>query len=255
MTQWVRGFVIPDVAVVHEVFQKCISDADRLVVEERKAGKTPANMMGPVLLAELRLAYRRFNEGLRQAAEKGAARATKGMIEHLKGTRRRPGTGTAPALEDLLEAAPIRVGNYESGAVGVANVELLNQAINPHSRGYGPYWRALEYGTGQGGVPSQVGRILYGSFTGPGGASPTPPMAEFAGGGGPHPVFISHHAGDPASIGGERIAGLGTIGAEIEPKRFIRFGADGAAVRWRGDVAEVQARALKDLRDIKLAGS
>lgn len=255
MTQWVRGFVIPDVADVHASFQKCMADADRLVLLEREAGRRPADMMGPALLADLRLAYRHFTEGLQQAAEKGAAGATKGMKERLKGTQRRPSSGTAPPLEDLLEAAPIRVGNHESGAVGVANVELLNRAVNPHSRGYGPYWRALEYGTGQGDVPSQVGRILYGSFTGPGGASPTPPAAEYAGGGGPHPVFVSHRAGEPTSLGGERVVGLGTIGKEIEAKRFIRFGADAASVKWRSDIAAVQVRALRELREIRLARS
>lgn len=251
MPTFVRGFVIPDVVTVHELFQRCMTDADRLILEERAAGRSVG---GPKLLAELRIAYRDFNLGLRYAADKAAARATKGMIERLKAGRMRPSAESVPALEDLVQAMPLSLGQFETGSVGVANIEMLNRAINPHSRGYGPYWRAIEYGTGQGGVPSQVGRILYGSFTGPGGGGPTRPLPEYAGGGGPHPIFMSGGGGS-TRVDGERVVGLGTIGKEIQAKHFIKFGADEASLQWRAEIAAVQQRALDELRAIRLGGS
>lgn len=251
MATYVRGFIIPDVVDVHEAFQRVMVQCDRLILEERRLGKSVGAARA---LADIRIAYRDFNLGLRNAAEKAAERAMKGMIERLDSTRRRAETGSSPAIRDLVEANPLNTGQFQTGAVGVANVELLNRAINPHSRGYGTYWRALEYGTGQGQVPSQVGRILYGSFTAAGGTDPTPPMAEFAGGGGPHPVFRSGGVG-VTSVDGERTIGLGTIGKEIEAKHFIKYGADEAAVQWRAEIAAVQSRALDELRAIRLGGS
>lgn len=249
MAEWVRGFIVTDVMDVHEIFQKCIRDAEVLVAEERRLGRS---IGGKKLMDELVTSYDGFNVGLRQAAEKAAVRAIKGMRERLEGTRERVPTGTVPALQDLLEARPLDLGQRETGAVGVGNVQLLNRAINPHSRGYGTYWRAQEYGTGQGEVRSQIGRILYGSFQTAGGSEMTAPMAEYAGGGGPHPVFKSGYS---PSVDGQRMSGLGTIGKEIRAKHFIKFGADEAAVMWRVDVAEVQTRALDRLDSITLPKS
>lgn len=248
MAEWVRGFVISDVAEVHAKFAKCISDAELLVAEERRTG---VDVGAKALLDDLNLAYRQFQSGLQQTAQRGSRAAMEGMIERLKSNRIRPPSGNTPPLEDLITAAPISVGSgrFETGAVGVANVENLNRATNPHSRGYGPYWRAVEYGTGQDGVPSQIGRILYGAFTDAGGSDATPPLNEYAGGGGPHPVFVS------AANNESSVNGLGTIGHEVQGKHFIKLGADAAAVKWRADVAEVQARALDQLSGIKLKGS
>lgn len=252
MAVYVRGFVIPDVAQVHAAYQKLINDLDALVVEGRRLNSKDTGIFARQL-ADVRIAYRDFNLGLRKVAIDGSVRATKGMIERLDSNRARPSSGSTPALRDVVEANPLpSIGDYETGAVGVGNVEILNRAVNPHSRGYGTFWRAIEYGTGQGGVPSQVGRILYGSFTAAGGGDATPPMPQYAGGGGPHPVFIS---GYRPSSGGDRTSGLGTIGKEIEPRHFIRYGADAAAVQWRAEISALQDRAIENLHNIRLGRS
>lgn len=253
MPEFVRGFVISDVAEVHKQFQQTIRDAERLVALEQQF---KMNRGGRKALAEMQGAYRTFNANLRAVAERAAREATKGMVERLAAQRHRPPTGSVPPLKDLVAAVPLAaMGKYETGAVGVANVEFLNRAINPHSRGYGPYWRAVEYGTGQGIVPSQLGRVIYGSFTDAGGANPTAPAAEFGGGGGPHPVFMSRKVLGSSSAGGTRTAGLGTIGKEVEAKHYIKYGADHAAIDWRRGVAETQQRALNELGAIRLSRS
>jgi hypothetical protein len=40
-------------------------------------------------------------------------------------------------------------------------------------------------------VPSQLGRIIYGYFYGPGLTPRRAASAQYAGGGGPHPIFVS----------------------------------------------------------------
>lgn len=252
MPLWVRGYVVTDVAAVHKEFEKCIRDAGILVDLEKR---TRQSLGGAKILADLKATYATFNDNLKGVAKLGAERATKGMHERLRANRVRDPTGSTPPLEDLVVAMPLApVGGYQTGAVGVGNVDFLNRAINSHSRGYGTYWRAIEYGTGKDGVPTQIGRILYGSFVGAGGSSPTRPLSEYAGGGGPHPAFVSGGVGVSAS-GGERVLGFGTIGKEITGKHFIKWGADEAAIAWRSDIAQVQSRALQELRALRLSRS
>lgn len=252
MALWVRGFIISDVGAVHDEFQKVIADAERLVEMEDRSGE---EVGGAKLLKDLNDSYDTFNANLKLVADRAAVRATKGMIERLRADRRRPSSGSVPPLEDLLEASALApIGRYQTGAVGVGNVDFLNRAVNPHSRGYGAYWRAIEYGTGQGGVPSQIGRILYGSFTSAGGGDATAPMSQYAGGGGPHSVFIAGGVG-AGTVNGVRTEGMGTIGKEVPAKHFIQWGADDAAVAWREDLATAQDRAVSELRAIKLGAS
>lgn len=252
MALWVRGFVVTDVALVHREFEKIIADAERLVAMEKRSGQS---LGGVRLVKTLNDTYDTFNANLKLVATRGAQRATKGMVERLHGNRQRPPTGSIPPLEDLAVAMPLApIGKYQTGAVGVGNVDFLNRAINPHSRGYGSYWRAIEYGTGQGGVPSQLGRILYGSFVDAGGGNPTRPMSQYAGGGGPHPAFISGGVGTWMQDG-VRTVGMGTINREVPAKHFIQFGADDAAVAWRADLANAQQRAISELRAIRLSAS
>lgn len=252
MAVYVRGFVIPDVAEVHAAYQRLITDLDRALVEARQARSSKASTLA-VKLAEVRTAYRDFNLGLRKVAVDASVRATRGMIDRLEAGRVRPEAGGHPALRDLVEANPLPpIGGFETGSVGVGNVAVLDRAINPRSGGYGPFWRAIEYGTGQQGVPSQVGRILYGSFQSAGGGDATAPMSEYRGGGGPHPIFTSGYQPSPD---GARASGLGTISKEIEPRHFIRYGADGASVQWRAEVAALQDRAIENLRSLRLGPS
>src|SRR5487761_248744 len=242
MPLWVRGFIITDVAAVHKSFRDVIAEAEKLASLERRAGpKVGTN--GQRLVKDLSDAYDTFNANLKLLARNAALRAEKGTIEKLRTDRRRPSAGNVPPLEDLVAALPLApIGKAQTGAVGVGNVDFLNRAVNAHNRGYRSYWRAIEYGTGQEGVPSQLGRILYGSFTQSGGSSPMAPAAQYAGGGGPHPVFIAGGVGI-SQIDGVRTIGMGTIGREVPAKHFIQWGADEAQIMWRRDIANMQDRA------------
>lgn len=239
MPEFVRGFVIPQVTDVHEWFQRCLKDAERLLGDARR---TPLEPVAQGIVDDLTLAYNTFNRNLREAAEVAAAQAMVGMKARLEQHERPVGPRT-PA-SNYVVARPLNTGNLETGMVGVGEIEELKRIRNPD--GYGTFWRALEYGTGQNGVPSQIGRVLLGVF---GMSNPSAPDAQYAGGRGPHPVFLSK-----TKLAGSLAAqsGFGTIGMEMRGKHFIKYGADEAAVKWRENIAAAQDRALKAIEAIKL---
>lgn len=252
MPVYVRGMVIPDVALTHRAYQKLMLDLEELVILERRLAVesgAPLRSQATITmraLADTRNSYRDFNYRLRKSAVDGSLRALKGMEERLQAHRVRPPAGGSPTLASLLKANPLPpVSGYETGAVGVADVAELNKAVNRHSRGYGTFWRAIEYGTGQHGVPSQVGRVIYGSFMSAGGGDASAPDP---GQSGVHPIFVSGYR--PGF--GQRVSGLGTIGKEIEGRHFIQFGADQASVQWRQEIMAMQQRAVDQLAAIRL---
>lgn len=244
MAEYVRGFLIPEVLDVHEWFQRCIRDAERLLADCRHTDK---EKLAQDLLDTLAVAYNTFNKNLRESAEVAAAGATVGMRDRLN-EHERPSAGNSPPAADLVVARALDTGAIATGMVGVGDVAWLRRIVN-RATGYGTYWRALEYGTGEHGVPSQVGRILLGVFGGRGGTNANPPQSQFAGGRGPHPVFLSKSR---LGSGTAKYAGFGTIRIEMRGKHFIEYGADLAAVKWREDIAAAQERAIQMLDEIKL---
>lgn len=240
MTEWVTGFVIPDVAAVHAQFARNI---ELLVRAESLLRGTPLGRAASASLGEYRRALLDFNAGLGAAAQAGAIRAQQDIIARLNATQVRTDTDASPHLRDLIRCAPLNVAAVETGVVGIGDVARLDLAVNPRGPGYGPYWTAQEYGTGRGEVKSQVGRILFGYFAAAGGGDLTPPQAQYAGGGGPHPIFQSSGSGTFSGPLGGR-GGLGTIGVEIRPRHFIEQGKDAAAVAWRNEIDAVQQRAI-----------
>lgn len=266
MPTWVRGFIIRDINEIHAAFRELLSLSEELarITQGRGAsGRFQAGgrvdpafaSMARDRLLRVRALYDTFNREVRVTAQRGAAEATQGIRDRLDRMQLRPDTDSSPHLRDLIFSAPINIGNIPTGMVGIADVDRLNRAINRRTPGYGPYWRAQEYGTGFGEVPSQVGRIIYGYFDAAGGGDATPPQAQYAGGGGgPHPVFQpvrQQNFGLGGYINRQGFtttgAGLGTIGAEIQPKGFIRYGADKAAVAWRARLAVIQQQVIDGL--------
>lgn len=243
---WVTGFVIPDVADVQLAFARVIDLAVR--VEAATRG-TPLAGPAAATLAEHRKAFVDFNADLAAAAATGAAQAERDIITRLRDTQVRSNTDATTHLRDLIRCRPLNVGPVETGVVGIGDVTELNKAINQRGPGYGPYWRAQEYGTGQGQVRSQVGRILFGYFAAAGGGDLTPPQAQYAGGGGPHPIFQSSASGTFLGPQGG-LGGLGTIAHEIKARHFIGFGKDAAAVAWRARINALQQRAIDRLARI-----
>jgi hypothetical protein len=245
--EYVRGLIVHDTVEVHEWFQRCLRDA-ATALEEAKKG--PLEAVARALVDDLTIAYNQFNVDMKELSARAAATATKAMTEKLQ-AKERPSAGNSPPAAELAKARALETGTgaAEMGWVGVGDVTMLNRMVNVHTPGYKSYWRALEYGTGNDGVPSQTGRVLFGAFTTAGGGSPTPPASQYAGGGGPHPVFMSKSrmaSPDHSAIG------FGTIGKEDAPKHFIEYAMTLAGVEWREAIAKAQERAIKTLDDIKL---
>lgn len=157
-----------------------------------------------------------------------------------------------PGLFRSIRSRPASTGVAEGlpvGAVGLADIAVLDLARNQHTPGYGPYWEAVEFGTGNVNdlghmIPTQVGRVFRGYFYDAGGKTgATRPLAALRGVG-KAPVFI------PASVkagarGGR--GGLGRIHHEVPAKLFLtRAVAVGFAEYERG-AQEIASRAAKSL--------
>lgn len=230
MTTFVRIFASVDTIRFELELVQMIAACDR--VNRRAAAQVPPQP-APLLDAErafVRLLAEHRKE-LNAIALRTAATADAAMRSRLKSSAVRSPTGVAPHLSSLLVSRPLQPN---TGWVGVARKSTLDRAINPNTPGYGPYWRAQEYGTGSSEVPSQTGRTIVGFFYGAGAKGQgSRPARVYAGGGGPHPVFIpgSQRAGPKGGKGGK-----GTIRKEIEGRHFIRDGADAAREKWRRDL-------------------
>lgn len=248
---YVTGFVVTDIAEVHREFDRALRLCDQLNSQPATRGRARATK------AQIQLAYLQFNRELDQLAVASATAATRAIRDRLRKTAVRPATGKRPNLSSAIRSRALRVSKFATGVVGVADIEALDRITNPFSPGYGPYWRAQEHGTGTGEVPSQVGRVIRGYFVGKGGGgSPEPPRSQYAGGGGPHPIFVSAggqralfgglgFSGGAGSQGG--VGGYGTIGAEIRPRHFIRDGAAVAEREWRSGLHAIEAQTIARL--------
>lgn len=167
------------------------------------------------IAAPLRQMLEQLESDLAALGRVTAQTADVAIAERLRATRVRPETTKALHLEDLIVSLA-----FPRGSVKVALVDELNKATNANS-GYGPYWRAQEYGSEAVGN-SMVGRVLFGRFEGPG--HDEVPREEFAGGhGAPGSEFFFGSDGQEA--------GLGTIGHEDQPRHFLE---DGTAVAEAG---------------------
>jgi hypothetical protein len=264
MATYQRIFTVPKVGVVHRQFAEIFALAKAVDLERRALGLPPTTVATQQVV---RRAYLKFNEELDTLAATTAQQATAAIRQRLKQTQVRVDTRMGPHLSGGIKSRPLRrFGAISTGEVGVADEDALNRVVNPTSPQYGPYWRAQEYGTGGAGgpgepsVPSQVGRILYGFFYGAGlGGDPEVPRAQYAGGGGPHPIFVS--ASSQRSIygslgfgggGGQRggVGGLGTISKEIQARHFIRDGANQARAAWFRGIERAQSDAIAALRPV-----
>lgn len=169
-------------------------------------------------------------DALNKAAVEFAGLATGAIVAHIEATR----ASNRPSQEDMATHVISVPGPL--GKVDVAPFEELDKIRNP--RGWGPYWRAQEYGTGGAeGVPSQVGRVLFGTFY----ESETPPDAAQQGTGQGHDVAFIPMGSAP---------GLGTISVELPPRHFLTDGATEVGRRYLQAMDVIQAQALGALRDL-----
>lgn len=236
MTAYERGFFVPNAFEVERNYGDMILACERVNARARKGGLTQPLV---AVRRDLIRAAGEHRRVLNALAASTAADATAQIKDRLKATasRSRGPTGVSPHLASLIFSKPL-IPN--SGSVGIARTSTLNRSINPNTPGYGPYWRAQEYGTGSSEVVSQRGRVIVGFFYGQGGGGVgSRPSAAFRGGGGPHPVFIPGSV-QPGPRGGR--GGKGTIGREIQGRHFIRDGADAAATKWRNEMKLIEQR-------------
>lgn len=263
MPQYVRTFVIENVANVHRHYGRTFRLIEEIIAEERRAGLPPS--LNTLQLLER--SYLEFNNALDALAKRTAAAATGAIKDRIRATRavNRGDTGRGQHLRNAIRSRPLgRVAGLSTGAVGVADVRVLDALVNPVGH-WGPYWQAQEYGTAalspRGAIPKQSGRVIRGGFFGRGfGGDPVRPLAEFRGlGVGPHPIFVSSRVGGSLFQGlgfgargigrqGGVGGGFGTIGVELPGRHFIRDGANLAHADWLSGMRALEFRALRDLR-------
>ena len=254
MALYVREFVVDRVADIHLAYHDAIRLAEQVEATYVRLGR-PGRAAHTA--DALRRAYAAFSDDLDALAKATAIDAQKRMRDQLRLTRKRPDTRMTPQLRNNLIARPeYPGGKLATGVVGVADIERLDSVVNPLGPQYGPYWRAQEYGT-----TAHVGRVIRGFFFGPGGGgTPSRPQAQYAGGKGPHPIFVTagQHAAaasvlgfsaDEAGGGGTRggLGGFGTIRHPIQPRFFIRDGANQAEAEWRTELALLERKAVARL--------
>lgn len=127
-------------------------------------------------------------------------------------------------METHIRSIP---GPPGTGTVQVALLAELDKIVNPN--GYGPFWRAQEYGTGQAGVPEQAGRTFLGTFE----PSGTPPDADQRGRG---------KGTDLQFIPGGDNPGRGTISVELPGRHFLRDGFAEVGTKYLAKMTDVQLR-------------
>lgn len=166
------------------------------------------------------------------------------------------GTIMAKMFTSHTASRPI-TGNMEThvrsepgplGSVKVALIEELNKIINPEG-GFGPFWRAQEYGTGSPEVKTQEGRYFFGRFE----PSGDPPRAALRGlGVGTDIAFIP----DPEN------GGIGKISVELPGRHFLRDGSAEAGAIYGKTMDEIRDRFITrvealvaDLKAIKDRGT
>lgn len=142
--------------------------------------------------------------------------------------RNRPLTG---AMETHVRSVPGPLGT-----VRVALIAELDKIVNP--RGYGPFWRAQEYGTGSPEVASQVGRPLFGTFEPSGG----PPDSAQQGVGAGHDLAFIPMGSAP---------GFGRISVELPGRHFLRDGTAEAGARYVVKMSAVQQRWIARMEELK----
>lgn len=243
MPNYVRIFSIANVGRIHTDFGRAIKLAREIEATYRRAGNLRAAAGAGATLRELQRAYADFNADVDRLAKETAANARTQIKREIARTRVRPDTGNPPHLRDKIRARPLhRFGPLATGEVGVADIDELDQLVNPMSPGYGPYWRSQEYGYQFRG--KQLEGIIGGFYDAGFGGGPYRADSAYKGRPGPHPVFLvgKTAAGIAGSLGfaGPKGGGLVTFSTPLKPRGFIEKGANAAESVWRAQIARIE---------------
>lgn len=234
MGSYVRIFAVANVAKLHRDFLDAIRLARQIEQTYVRGGHRSQAAAAGATLRELQRAYADFNRDLDRVAKDTATRARKAIRAELALTRVRPDTGNGPHLRDAIRARPLDVvgGGIATGAVGVADIAVLDQLVDPRNPQYGAYWRSQEYGYRFRG--KQRTGVIGGFFTAGFGAGPFPAESRYAGNPGgiaPHPLF---------AVGKAPGAGLVHFLSPLRPRRFIERGANASEAVWRANLARIE---------------
>lgn len=122
------------------------------------------------------------------------------------------------------------------GSVRVGILSELDKIVNPRG-GFGPFWRAQEFGTGgaTGGVPSQIGRPLFGTYD----PSGSPPDSAQRG------LRAGH---DLAFVPMGTAPGFGRISVDLPGRHFLKDGSEAAGAEYIKRMQAVQDKWLSRLR-------
>jgi hypothetical protein len=124
------------------------------------------------------------------------------------------------------------------GSVKVALIEELDRVVN--ANGYGPFWRAQEYGTGNDGegveIPSQVGRYFRGFFQ----PSGTPPQAAQRG----------LRVGTDLAFESDPSGGFGRISVELPGRHFLSGGTAEVGAKYMQRIGELQRDYVRRIRKL-----
>lgn len=239
MPEYARIFVIEDIARIHRAFSETLIEAAAL--ERRAPGAAAAT------LRTLQRAYADFNAELDVIAKRSAVRSTQEIRHRIDSTRSRRGTGRGqPHLRSAIRSRALgRVRGLSTGAVGVADVHVLEELKNPLAPQYGSYWLAQEEGT-----RANIGN-RRGLFFGPGysgGGAPADPAHQ--GGGGPHPLFATGGQMGAVGAGTGRGLPLAKIRRPVPARHFIRDGANRSRIAWEREIRLLEARTVQRLASV-----
>lgn len=217
---------------------KLVTDLIDLQTTARTAGMVDfANGVGRIVTG--------FLTDLNEAAREHALIADEQIKRRIEATRaaNRPPSNEM-STHIVSEPGPL-------GSVGVAKMTDLDKIVNAgsdYSRTYGPFWAAQEFGTGVTmeygpyageGIPSQEGRILYGTFE-PSGDRPDPEQRGLRVG-----RDLAFH---PAISGyDDDNAGWGRISVDLPGRHFLRDGLEEAGAKWLTKMGAIQAKWMRAL--------
>lgn len=193
----------------------------RLRIEAQQVGDAP-------LALDLSQVVAALDTELGAAARRTAAVADDAIRQKIRETAKRPDTAHPIHLLDAIRSAPIA-----QGVVAVGLLEELNKVENSETGGI--YWRTQEEGSvAVGNI--MTGRPLFGRFVSDSTGYSDVPRAEYGGAGNAPGAefFFGDLSGDPP--------GFGTIQHEIQPRHFLRDGADAAFAEYQREITDLSRR-------------
>lgn len=167
--------------------------------------------------------------GANLAAIETAKAADEAIRHRIDITRKRPESGAFAGARKRLNEG-VHSEPLGDGGVGIGSIAALDSVVGSDGR---PFWRAQEEGTS-----ANVGRLIFGTFEGPG-LTPSPPDSSLFR---VHPVFTP---------GSGIAAGGGVIRRPIPARHFVRDGAAIATIFREDQFRTIELDAVGAIRALR----